>query len=34
VDGLVYLQGEAPLGSMVKAKITHADVYDLYGTIV
>ncbi|PNW65686.1 UNVERIFIED_CONTAM: ribosomal protein S12 methylthiotransferase RimO [Euhalothece sp. KZN 001] len=33
VDGLVYLQGKAPLGSMVKAKITHADVYDLYGTI-
>ncbi|MFB6276231.1 MAG: 30S ribosomal protein S12 methylthiotransferase RimO [Halothece sp.] len=34
VDGLVYLQGKAGLGSMVKAKITHADVYDLYGTIV
>lgn len=34
VDGLVYLQGKASLGSMVKAKITHADVYDLYGTIV
>ena len=33
VDGLVYLQGNASLGSMVKAKITHADVYDLYGTI-
>ena len=33
VDGLVYLQGKAPLGSMVKATITHADVYDLYGTI-
>jgi len=33
VDGLVYLQGNASLGSMVKAQITHADVYDLYGTI-
>jgi len=33
VDGLVYLQGDASLGSMVKAQITHADVYDLYGTI-
>lgn len=33
VDGLVYLQGNASLGSMVKAEITHADVYDLYGTI-
>ncbi len=33
VDGLVYLQGKAALGSMVKATITHADVYDLYGTI-
>jgi ribosomal protein S12 methylthiotransferase len=34
VDGLVYLQGKASLGSIVKAKITHADVYDLYGTII
>ncbi|PSO48130.1 MAG: 30S ribosomal protein S12 methylthiotransferase RimO [Cyanobacteria bacterium SW_9_44_58] len=34
VDGLVYLQGKASLGSMVKTKITHADIYDLYGTIV
>lgn len=34
VDGLVYLQGKATLGSMVKATITHADIYDLYGTIV
>lgn len=33
VDGLVYLQGKASLGTMVKAKITHADVYDLYGEI-
>ena len=33
VDGLVYLQGKATLGSMVKAKITHADIYDLYGTV-
>ena len=34
VDGLVYLQGKATLGNMVKAKITHADVYDLYGEII
>lgn len=34
VDGLVYLQGNASLGSMVKAKITDADVYDLYGEII
>lgn len=34
VDGLVYLQGTATLGTMVKAKITDADIYDLYGTIV
>jgi len=33
VDGLVYLKGKASLGTMVKAKITHADVYDLYGEI-
>jgi ribosomal protein S12 methylthiotransferase len=34
VDGLVYLQGKASLGTMVKAKITHADVYDLYAEVV
>ncbi|MEM1368688.1 MAG: 30S ribosomal protein S12 methylthiotransferase RimO [Cyanobacteria bacterium P01_H01_bin.15] len=34
VDGLVYVQGEAALGSMVPVKITAADVYDLYGHIV
>jgi ribosomal protein S12 methylthiotransferase len=31
VDGLVYVQGDASLGSLVPVKITNADVYDLYG---
>ncbi|ACK68199.1 MiaB-like tRNA modifying enzyme YliG [Rippkaea orientalis PCC 8801] len=31
VDGLVYVQGEAPLNTIVPVQITHADVYDLYG---
>lgn len=34
VDGLVYLRGEATLGSIVPGKITDADVYDLYGEII
>jgi ribosomal protein S12 methylthiotransferase len=34
VDGLVYVQGEAALGSMVSVQITDADVYDLYGNVV
>lgn len=33
VDGLVYVQGEASLGSIVPVSITDADVYDLYGQI-
>jgi len=33
VDGLVYLDGKAPLGSIVPALITNADVYDLYGHV-
>jgi ribosomal protein S12 methylthiotransferase len=33
VDGLVYVQGEARLGSLVPVTITHADVYDLYGRV-
>ena len=33
VDGLVYVQGEASLGSIVPVKITDADVYDLYGQV-
>ncbi|MGK7872487.1 MAG: 30S ribosomal protein S12 methylthiotransferase RimO [Xenococcaceae cyanobacterium] len=33
VDGLVYVQGEARLGSIVPVKITDADVYDLYGQV-
>ncbi|MEM1169390.1 MAG: 30S ribosomal protein S12 methylthiotransferase RimO [Cyanobacteria bacterium P01_H01_bin.35] len=33
VDGLVYAQGEARLGSIVPVKITDADIYDLYGYV-
>ncbi len=33
VDGLVYVQGEASLGSIVPVTITDADVYDLYGQV-
>jgi len=33
VDGLVYVQGPARLGSIVPVVITHADVYDLYGHV-
>jgi ribosomal protein S12 methylthiotransferase len=33
VDGLVYVQGEARLGSLVLVKIDAADVYDLYGHV-
>jgi ribosomal protein S12 methylthiotransferase len=34
VDGLVYVTGEASLGSVVPVQITAADIYDLYGEIV
>lgn len=33
VDGLVYVRGEASLGSMTSVNITAADVYDLYGEV-
>lgn len=33
VDGLVYVQGQARLGSLVPVTITHSDVYDLYGKV-
>ncbi|HEY9846459.1 MAG TPA: 30S ribosomal protein S12 methylthiotransferase RimO [Candidatus Caenarcaniphilales bacterium] len=33
VDGLVYVQGQARLGSILPVAITDADVYDLYGHI-
>jgi ribosomal protein S12 methylthiotransferase len=33
VDGLVYVQGEARLGSIVPVLITDADIYDLYGHV-
>lgn len=34
VDGLVYVRGEAALGSIVKVAVSDADIYDLYGEIV
>ncbi|HAG83887.1 MAG TPA: 30S ribosomal protein S12 methylthiotransferase RimO, partial [Cyanobacteria bacterium UBA12227] len=34
VDGLVYVQGEARLGTIVPVDITDADTYDLYGSVV
>jgi ribosomal protein S12 methylthiotransferase len=34
VDGLVYVQGQASLGSIVPVTITQADIYDLYGEVV
>lgn len=34
VDGLVYVQGQASLGSIVPVTITGADIYDLYGEVV
>ena len=34
VDGLIYVQGEASLGSIVPVKITDADIYDLYGKVI
>ena len=33
VDGLVYVRGNASLGSIVSVNITAADVYDLYGEV-
>jgi ribosomal protein S12 methylthiotransferase len=33
VDGLIYVRGDARLGSMVPVAITDADVYDLYGHV-
>jgi ribosomal protein S12 methylthiotransferase len=33
VDGLVYVQGAARLGSLVPVEITAADIYDLYGQV-
>jgi ribosomal protein S12 methylthiotransferase len=34
VDGLVYVKGKAPLGTIVQVKITDADIYDLFGAVV
>ena len=33
VDGIVYVQGEAKLGSIVPVLLTGADAYDLYGQV-
>ena len=33
VDGLVYVEGEARLGSIVPVRITDAEPYDLYGQV-
>lgn len=34
VDGLVYVQGDASLGTIARVEITAADIYDLYGSVV
>ncbi|NJP06235.1 MAG: 30S ribosomal protein S12 methylthiotransferase RimO [Chloroflexaceae bacterium] len=34
VDGQTFLSGQAPIGSLVQAHITHVTPYDLWGTIV
>ncbi len=34
IDGLVYVRGEASLGSIVPVLITDSDVYDLYGKTI
>ncbi|MEH2149268.1 30S ribosomal protein S12 methylthiotransferase RimO [Nostoc sp.] len=34
VDGLVYVKGQAKLGTIVPIAIHHADTYDLYGQVV
>ena len=34
VDGLVYVQGVAKLGSIVPVEIMNADIYDLFGQVV
>ena len=34
VDGLVYIKGQAKLGTSVPIAIHHADTYDLYGQVV
>jgi ribosomal protein S12 methylthiotransferase len=34
VDGLVYVEGSARLGSIIPVHITDADIYDQYGYVV
>ncbi|MEA5508418.1 30S ribosomal protein S12 methylthiotransferase RimO [Crocosphaera sp. UHCC 0190] len=34
VDGLIYVEGEAQLNSIIPVQITDADIYDLYGKVV
>lgn len=33
IDGHIIVRGRAPMGSRVMVQITHADVYDLWGTV-
>lgn len=33
VDGLIYVTGEARMGTLTPVRVTHADVYDLYGQV-
>ncbi|MDJ0846442.1 MAG: 30S ribosomal protein S12 methylthiotransferase RimO [Crocosphaera sp.] len=34
VDGVIYVQGEAQLNSIIPVKIADADIYDLYGKVI
>src|SRR5262249_4094223 len=34
IDGVVYLRGSAPAGSIVRARITAADTYDLRAQVI
>lgn len=33
VDGLIYVTGAARMGTLTPVRVTHADVYDLYGQV-
>ncbi len=34
VDGVVFVKGDAPIGKIVRVRITDSDIYDLHGTVV
>ena len=34
IDGVVYLRGAAEVGSLIRARVTRADTYDLHATVV